>query len=208
MAPASAGPSSLRKPPPPHTEEDPQTGEEARAYLSPKRHFLHLLSPWNRARSKHNDKKRARHEEEDRQGYDTEQEPQYPTLRGSALEGGLVELHDELLQEAGEEPDSDAPVYRWAVLYENQRGITIFSTPNYSPQTLLPLDPPPYTLPTPNPSKRAWRTQPTVSLASYPLPDGTWRWVSRAWMIDMRGDGLLQQDGFEYAWTFRSGHWR
>lgn len=88
------------------------------------------------------------------------------------------------------------------------RRITVFSTPYYSPQSLLPLDPPPYTLPTPKPSKSAWRTQPTVSLASYPLPDGTWRWVSRAWMIDMRGDGLVQHDGFEYAWSFRSGSWR
>ncbi|KAH9937697.1 uncharacterized protein B0H18DRAFT_867377, partial [Fomitopsis serialis] len=85
--------------------------------------------------------------------------------------------------------------------------ITVLSTPCYSPQTLLPLDPPAFTLPTPRPSKRAWRTQPTVSLASYPLPDGTWRWVSHAWMIDMRGDGLVQHDGFEYAWSFRSGRW-
>lgn len=84
----------------------------------------------------------------------------------------------------------------------------MFSTPYYSPQSLFPLDPPPYTLPTPKPSKSAWRTQPTVSLASYPLPDGTWRWVSSAWMIDMRGDGLVQHDGFEYAWSFRSGSWR
>ena len=84
----------------------------------------------------------------------------------------------------------------------------MFSTPYYSPQSLLPLDPPPYTLPTPKPSKGTWRTQPTVSLASYPLPDGTWRWVSRSWMIDMRGDGLVQHDGFEYAWSFRSSSWR
>lgn len=139
-------------------------------------------------------------------------------------EGGTAELHDEL-HEAGEEIDSDKPVYRWAVLYENQRGyvfdlfygllslhslfrITTFGVPHYSPQSLFPLDPPPYTLPTPRPSKSAWRTQPTVSLASYPLPDGTWRWVSRAWMIDIRGDGLVQHDGFEYAWSFRYGSWR
>ncbi|KZT65136.1 hypothetical protein DAEQUDRAFT_769080 [Daedalea quercina L-15889] len=209
--PSSAGPSrlsSFRRPPPPHTEQDQEIREEARAYLSPKRRFLHLLPSWSRARSKRNDKKWTRHEEEDQQTEYTEQETLYPTLRGSALDGGLVELHDELLKEAGEDAGSDEAVYRWAVIYENQRGITMFSTPYYSPQTLLPLDPPPYTLPTPRPSKTAWSAQPTVSLASYPLPDATWRWISRAWMIDMRGDGLVQHDGFEYAWSFRSGRWR
>ena len=50
--------------------------------------------------------------------------------------------------------------------------------------------------------------QPTVSLTSYTMPDGTWKWVSRAWMVDMRGDGQTQYDGFEYNWAFRTKHWR
>ena len=83
---------------------------------------------------------------------------------------------------------------------------TIFSTPYYSPLSLLPMDPPPFTIPTDSPSPR--RGQPTVSLSSYPLPDGTWHWVSRAWMVDMRGDGQTQYDGFEYNWFFRGKKWR
>lgn len=71
--------------------------------------------------------------------------------------------------------------------------------------TLLPLDPPPFTIPTATSSPR--RNQPTVSLEDYPLPDGSWKWVSRAWMIDMRGDGQVQYDGFEYSRSFRSKKW-
>ncbi|KAI0724562.1 hypothetical protein C8T65DRAFT_563506 [Cerioporus squamosus] len=101
--------------------------------------------------------------------------------------------------------DYGKDVYRWAVLYENQRGATVFSTPYYSPLTLLPLDPPPFTIPTAIRSPR--KKQPTVSLEEYPLPDGTWKWVSKAWMIDMRGDGQVQYDGFEYSRSFRSKKW-
>lgn len=81
----------------------------------------------------------------------------------------------------------------------------VFSTAYYSPLTLLPLDPPPFTIPTASRSPR--KNQPTVTLEDYPLPDGSWRWVSRAWMIDMRGDGEVQYDGFEYARSFRSKKW-
>ncbi|KAH9898392.1 hypothetical protein C8Q73DRAFT_684699 [Cubamyces lactineus] len=101
--------------------------------------------------------------------------------------------------------DYDKDVYRWAVLYENQRGAMVFSTPYYSALTLLPLDPPPFTIPTADRSPR--KNQPTVSLEDYPLPDGSWKWVSRAWMIDMRGDGQVQYDGFEYSRSFRSRKW-
>ena len=123
MAPSSASPSRLSsfvKPPPPHTEHDTQISEEARAYLSPKRRFLHLLPSWNR--SKHGERKRADSEERGLQEDTLDGEVLYPTLRGSVSEGGLVELHDELLHEADEEGESDRPLYRWAVLYENQRG--------------------------------------------------------------------------------------
>ncbi|KAI9572967.1 hypothetical protein HD554DRAFT_1403772 [Boletus coccyginus] len=101
-------------------------------------------------------------------------------------------------------PD-DKDVYRWAILYENQRGITLFSTPFYSPLSLLPSDPRPFTIPH-NHTTRAHH--PNLSLGNYPLPDGTWRWVSGAWMIDMRtGLGEVQHDGFEYNWFFRDNHW-
>ncbi|KAG1749989.1 uncharacterized protein EDB91DRAFT_1344565 [Suillus paluster] len=95
--------------------------------------------------------------------------------------------------------------YRWAVVYENQRGLTVFSSPYYSHLSLLPIDPPQFTVP----SKSLKQSrQPNISLSNYPLPDGTWRWVSRSWMIDMRTDsGEVQYDGFEYNWFFRENNW-
>ncbi|KAJ7783791.1 hypothetical protein DFH07DRAFT_789117 [Mycena maculata] len=99
--------------------------------------------------------------------------------------------------------DEDQDQYRWAVVYENQRGIKLYS-PHYSSFSLLPTDPAPFT--TPNSSNKRSK-QSDVSLSVYPLPDGAWRWLS-PWMIDMRSDsGEVQHDGFEYNWTFRTHKW-
>ncbi|KAF8640375.1 hypothetical protein AX17_000045 [Amanita inopinata Kibby_2008] len=96
--------------------------------------------------------------------------------------------------------------FAWAILYENQRGLTIFSVPHYSRLSLLPTDPAPFTLP--NPSRTRSKQQ-FMNLDDYQLPDGTWQWVSKSWMIDMRSDaGEVQHDGFEYNWLFRTHHWR
>ncbi|KAF5390268.1 hypothetical protein D9757_002933 [Collybiopsis confluens] len=103
--------------------------------------------------------------------------------------------------------DSDPDLYHWAVVFENQRGLTLFSVPYYSSSGLLPSDPAPFTMPSAVSLKRAH--QPDVSLKEYPLPDGNWRWVSNSWMVDMRSDdGQVQHDGFEYNWIFRQHHWR
>ncbi|KAG2072642.1 hypothetical protein BDR04DRAFT_1096264 [Suillus decipiens] len=102
-------------------------------------------------------------------------------------------------------PDANKNEYRWAVVYENQRGLTILSSPYYSHLSLLPIDPPQFT--TPSDSLKQSRG-PNISLSNYPLPDGNWCWVSRSWMIDMRTDsGEVQYDGFEYNWFFREKHW-
>lgn len=90
--------------------------------------------------------------------------------------------------------------------------ITVFSIPYYSHLSLLPWDPPAFTLPdTYQVSHRNFYPlkshKPTVSLSSYPLPNGDWRWVSKSWMIDMRSDGQVQYDGFEYNWFFRKHKW-
>lgn len=83
--------------------------------------------------------------------------------------------------------------------------LTLFSTPYYSSLSLLPRDPLPFTVPSTSPKQS---DQPEVSLTEYPLPDGTWRWVSKSWMIDMRTDsGEVQHDGFEYNWRFRPEKW-
>src|SRR6266511_997646 len=81
--------------------------------------------------------------------------------------------------------------------------------PYYSSLSLLPTDPAPYTLP--DASNQEPSHQPPVTLTTYPLPDGTWRWVSRSWMIDMRSEstqGQVQHDGFEYNWVFRKHNWK
>ena len=90
--------------------------------------------------------------------------------------------------------------------------ITVFSIPYYSHLSLLPWDPPPFTLPdTSGSSERKFfltkSHKPTILLSSYPLPNGDWKWVSKSWMIDMRGDGQVQYDGFEYNWLFRKHKW-
>ncbi|KAJ1311568.1 hypothetical protein OPQ81_010052 [Rhizoctonia solani] len=110
--------------------------------------------------------------------------------------------------------DESRDIYEWAILYENQRGITIFSIPYYSKLSLLPSDPPPFTIPNESishgkgkPSQQTTLRAPGA-LADYQLPDPTWRWVSKFWMVDMRGDGEVQQDGYEYNWCFRSKGWR
>ena len=83
--------------------------------------------------------------------------------------------------------------------------ITIFSVPYYSSLSLLPSDPSPFTLPNAS-LKRSG--QPPITLASYPLPDGDWHWVSRCWMVDMRADSAeVQHDGFEYNWMFKKHNW-
>lgn len=47
-----------------------------------------------------------------------------------------------------------------------------------------------------------------VSLSNYPLPDGSWHWASKSWMVDMRGaTGQVQHDGFEYNLLFRKHKW-
>ncbi|KAJ7597042.1 hypothetical protein C8J56DRAFT_918997 [Mycena floridula] len=96
--------------------------------------------------------------------------------------------------------------YQWITVYENQRGMTLFSMPFYSHLSLLPSDPAAFTVPS---AFHAGTRQPNVSLQDFPLPDGHWRWLSKAWMVDMRSDsGEVQHDGFEYNWVFRSKNWR
>jgi hypothetical protein len=127
-----------------------------------------------------------------------------------------------------EDTNNEKDIFEWAVLYENQRGqvvitiytpphtnhlwdifhrITIFSTPYYSSQTLFPfIDPVSFTH-LQGPKRRSQQPPLSLSPAGYPLPDGTWRWVSRAWMIDMRTNGEVTYDGFEYNWIFRKRGW-
>ncbi|KAK0465021.1 uncharacterized protein EV420DRAFT_1512446, partial [Desarmillaria tabescens] len=109
------------------------------------------------------------------------------------------------LPAVGIDAENSQTEFRWAVLYENQRGYTFFSLPFYSRRSLLPRDPYPFTVPSAS-NKRT--DQPNYSLTQYPLPDGNWEWVSKTWMVDMQSDsGQVQYDGFEYNWMFRKKNW-
>lgn len=90
--------------------------------------------------------------------------------------------------------------YEWDYVWEHQRGFRFLSTPLFSSAGLLPIDPPPFT---------------TIGLAPVPctleefqLPSPEWRWAGDGWCVDMRGDGEVQEDGFEYNWWFRQNGWR
>ncbi|KZS92959.1 hypothetical protein SISNIDRAFT_485905 [Sistotremastrum niveocremeum HHB9708] len=96
-------------------------------------------------------------------------------------------------------------IFKWATLYENQRGITMFSSPYYSSASLLPNDPPPFTLPH---SDDGHEIPPVSSLEAYPLPSPMWMWVSKYWMVDMRGDEHIDPEGWEFNWSFRKKGWR
>ena len=101
----------------------------------------------------------------------------------------------------------NAGLYYFTTQYYTHRiRLTLFSARCYSHRSLLPMDPAPFTLPSASLSRSK---QPFKSPDDYQFPDGTWRWVSKSWMIDMRSDsGEIQYDGFEYNWFFRRHHWR
>ncbi|KIO27694.1 hypothetical protein M407DRAFT_189057 [Tulasnella calospora MUT 4182] len=110
--------------------------------------------------------------------------------------------------------EQEKTVFRWAKLYENQRGITLLGQANYGFRSLLPkIDPTPFThdldgqsFNTPEEAEAAMSTPAT--LRDYQLPDGHWRWVSKTWMVDMDGNGDTCADGWQYNWGFRKKGWR
>lgn len=44
-----------------------------------------------------------------------------------------------------------------------------------------------------------------MDVENYQLPDPTWEWVSREWMIDMTGD--VDEAGWQYALKFHGAVW-
>ncbi|PPQ80830.1 hypothetical protein CVT25_001955 [Psilocybe cyanescens] len=184
-------PQSPSPPPPPLVlvQDDPHVVNEARKRFVKKSRFSRIFS-------RHSSSPQLRPKSSNISSENT------PDLRAYDADNTPINLDNTAL--AGEGIYTDR--YEWAVLYENQRGITVFSIPYYSSLSLLPSDPSPFTLP--NASLKRSK-QPPITLDSYPLPDGNWHWVSRCWMIDMRTDsGEVQHDGFEYNWMFRRHNWR
>ncbi|KLO14450.1 hypothetical protein SCHPADRAFT_311724 [Schizopora paradoxa] len=116
-------------------------------------------------------------------------------------QGSEVQLDDKYTDK-----NSTSTLYRWAYVYENQRGTTLFRRFRFSSNALFSFDPPPFSMVQPFASNGRQR-QPLFTLSEYPLPDGSWSWLSAEWMIDMR-DGNVQHDGYEYNWSFGGKKWR
>ncbi|KAG2159861.1 uncharacterized protein EDB93DRAFT_1112311 [Suillus bovinus] len=200
-----AGPQWLAPPQAILTLDDPSAAEPARRRLAPKTRLSIFSFPPNLfscCRFRHHEPRPADAESEaDSSNKPIEQ--LVPPLEQTNDNTTIITLD---ISGISDIPGINKDDYRWAVVYENQRGLTILSSPYYSHLSLLPVDPPQFTIPSDS-LKRS--QQPNISLSNYPLPDGTWRWVSRSWMIDMRTDsGEVQYDGFEYNWFFREKHWR
>ncbi|VDB84486.1 unnamed protein product [Peniophora sp. CBMAI 1063] len=185
----------------PTLDTDPEAHTAAIQKLTPNRHLI----PWRRSR-KHSDASSTSPKAATPSSPSFLSRPFKPTREASASTAPQIHLTDaSALHDLPIVEDGDN--FRWAVVYENQRGMTLFSIPMYSKVALLPSDPPAFTTPEAEGSKNH---QPDVSLSDYLLPDGSWTWCSSRWMIDMRNseDGSVSFEGFEYNWVFRRHQWR
>ncbi|KAJ8657192.1 hypothetical protein O0I10_007008 [Lichtheimia ornata] len=84
--------------------------------------------------------------------------------------------------------------YVYDILYECQRGSWVVG---YSSKTLLQFDP--------NPWCDADMQYTPMDTTTYQLPDPTWQWVTKEWMVDMSGD--VDEAGWQYALKFHGAVW-
>ncbi|CAG8458571.1 hypothetical protein RhiirA5_405733 [Rhizophagus irregularis] len=87
--------------------------------------------------------------------------------------------------------------YAYDILYENQRGLFVFGLPKFSSKALNQIDPHTWT-------DKNQKYSP-MDIHNYQLPDPTWEWVHKEWMIDMSGD--IDEEGWEYALNFHNSSW-
>ncbi|KAG1454727.1 hypothetical protein G6F46_008476 [Rhizopus delemar] len=90
--------------------------------------------------------------------------------------------------------DTNTEEYAYDILYECQRGSL---SVGYSSKTLLQFDP--------NPWCDANMGFTPMNIENYQLPDPTWQWVSKNWMIDMTDD--VDESGWQYALKFHGADW-
>lgn len=82
--------------------------------------------------------------------------------------------------------------YEIDVLYENQRGVFICGVPLYSPRSLLPIDPAPWS--------NALFHDSMVDITNAQPPDPSWEWLWKSWFVDMSAD--VDDEGWEYSFAF------
>ncbi|KAI9492441.1 hypothetical protein BDB00DRAFT_873353 [Zychaea mexicana] len=84
--------------------------------------------------------------------------------------------------------------YVYDILYECQRGSWMVG---YSSKTLLQFDASPWC--------DANMEYTPMDTKTYQLPDPTWQWVSKEWMVDMSGD--VDEAGWQYSLKFHGAVW-
>ncbi|CAG8541804.1 17566_t:CDS:2, partial [Gigaspora rosea] len=92
---------------------------------------------------------------------------------------------------------NNTPNYEYDILYENQRGLFFFGLPKFSSNALNPADPQPW-------SDKNQKFSP-MDIYTYQVPNPTWEWVHKEWLIDMSGD--VDEEGWEYAPDFHCPCW-
>ncbi|KAK4698910.1 hypothetical protein P7C70_g7359, partial [Phenoliferia sp. Uapishka_3] len=76
--------------------------------------------------------------------------------------------------------------------------LVVFGLLKFAANALVAVDPGPW-------SDSTLRDSPYTP-ESHPLPTPAWEWDHDQWMVDMGLD--TDESGWQYAWRFRSGHWR
>ncbi|EJU02059.1 hypothetical protein DACRYDRAFT_22443 [Dacryopinax primogenitus] len=143
------------------------------------------------------------------QGPDLRLLPQESGDEDASTITGLSSKFDRYVQLPQEDPELPSvlhPVtesrikFEWDYVMEHQRGFRFLWTPLFSQAGLLPTDPPAFSTLSADPLP--------CSLDDFQLPSPEWQWMGEGWCVDMRGDGEVQEDGFEYNWWFRKKGWR
>ncbi|CAG8528532.1 5617_t:CDS:2 [Cetraspora pellucida] len=111
----------------------------------------------------------------------------------------IIKIIKEEVQDAQihKETLSNAPTYEYDILYENQRGLFLFGLPKFSSNALNQADPQPW-------SDKNQKFSP-MDIYTYQLPNPTWEWVHKEWLVDMSGD--VDEEGWEYAPDFHFPCW-
>ncbi|KAK3812166.1 MAG: hypothetical protein J3Q66DRAFT_349576 [Benniella sp.] len=130
------------------------------------------------------------------------------TARTSKKNAKLIEIEPQRLVDAqttpgdrryfkGPEDPEPEGNFVYDFLYQHQRGVFILGAPKFSSKSLLPIDPDEWT-------DQNFNTS-AMNTTDYALPDPSWEWVHKSWLVDMTGD--VDEDGWEYAMTFHGSAW-
>ncbi|KIM20886.1 hypothetical protein M408DRAFT_30021 [Serendipita vermifera MAFF 305830] len=146
----------------------------------------------------------AREEAEAEEARPSRTRPSRSITNGSVKLEALIQVeHDLSMQKV---------LYRYAEVYENQRGWARLGYQTFSSRALNLFfhykDPAPFT--------KYERTEngvqqvdlPYTSLNDVQLPSAEWTWHGPEWLVDMAGDGVTSYDGFQYNTHFRPKGWR